>query len=60
MRAKTIEYKHIMDDNRGGYYNQHVYITHRIANMVVRVIILQRITLFGDFHKIRQYSQNCA
>ena len=32
MRAKTIEYKHIMDDNAGGYYDQHVYITHRIAN----------------------------
>ena len=36
MRAKTIEYKHIMDDNAGGYYDQHVYITHRIENMVVR------------------------
>ena len=31
MRAKPIEYKHIMDDNAGGYYDQHVYITHRIA-----------------------------
>ena len=27
MRAKTIEYKHIMDDNAGGYYDQHVYNT---------------------------------
>ena len=44
MRAKTIEYKHIMDDNAGGYYDQHVYITHRIANMVVRDIIRQRIS----------------
>ena len=43
MRAKTIEYKHIMDDNAGGYYDQHVYITHRIANKVVRDIIRQRI-----------------
>ena len=43
MRAKTIEYKHIMDDNEGGYYYQHVYITHRIANIVVRAIIRQRI-----------------
>ena len=43
MRAKTIEYKHIMDDNAGGYYNQHVYIIHRIANMVVTDIIRQRI-----------------
>ena len=43
MRAKTIEYKHIMNDNAGGYYDQHVYITHRIANMVVRDIIRQRI-----------------
>ena len=24
MRTKTIEYKHIMDDNTGGYYDQHV------------------------------------
>ena len=24
MRAKTIEYKHIMDDNAGGYHDQHV------------------------------------
>ena len=38
MRAKTIEYKHIMDDNAGGYYDQNVYITHRIAKMVVRDI----------------------
>ena len=32
MRAKTIEYKHIMDDNARGYYDQsmYVYITHRI------------------------------
>ena len=37
--AKTIEYKHIMDDNAGGYYDQHVYISHRIANMVMRAII---------------------
>ena len=42
MRAKTIEYKHIMDDNAGGYYDQYVYITHRIANMAVREIIRQR------------------
>ena len=41
MRAKTIEYKHILDDNAGGYYDQHVYITHRIATMVVRDIIRQ-------------------
>ena len=39
MRAKTIEYTHIMDDNAIGYYDQHVYITHRIVNMVVRDII---------------------
>ena len=53
MRAKTIEYKHIIDDNAGGYYDQHVYITHRIANMVVRDIIRQRIcNYFCDFHKI--------
>ena len=39
MRAKTIEYKHIMDDNAGGYYDQYAYITHRIANTVVRDII---------------------
>ena len=38
MRAQTIEYKDIMDDNAGGYYDQHVYNTHRIANMVVRDI----------------------
>ena len=25
MRANTIEYKQIMDDNAGGYYDQHVY-----------------------------------
>ena len=43
MRAKTIEYKHIMDDNADDYYDQHVYITHRIANLVVRDIIRQRI-----------------
>ena len=24
-----------MDDKAGGYYDQHVYITHKIANMVV-------------------------
>ena len=39
MRAKTIEYKHIIDGNAGGYYDQQVYITHRIANMVVSDII---------------------
>ena len=43
MRAKTIEYKYIMDDNAGGYYDQHVNITHRIAKMVVSDIIRQRI-----------------
>ena len=43
MRAKTIEYKLIMDHNAGGYYDKHGYITHRIANMVVRDIIRQRI-----------------
>ena len=43
MRAKTIEYKHLMDNNAGGYYYQNVYITHRIANMVVRDIIRQRV-----------------
>ena len=43
MRAKTIEYKHIMDDNAGGYYDQHVYITHILENMVVRGVIRQRI-----------------
>ena len=32
-----------MDDNAGGYYDQNVYITHRIANMVVIDIIRQRI-----------------
>ena len=42
MTAKTIEFKHIMDDNAGGYYDQHVYITYRIANMVVRNIIRKR------------------
>ena len=26
MRAKTTEYKNIMDDNACGYYDQHVYI----------------------------------
>ena len=36
MSAKTIEYNYIMDDNADGYYGQHVYITYRIANMVVR------------------------
>ena len=43
-----------MDDNAGGYYDQHVYITHRITNMVVRDSVRQRIyvTLFGDFYKI--------
>ena len=25
MRAQTIEYKHIMHANAGGYYDQHVY-----------------------------------
>ena len=50
MRTKTTEYKHIMDDNEGGYYDQHVYITHRIANMVVSAIIRQRIcNSFGRF-----------
>ena len=44
MRAKTIEYKLIKDDNAGGCYDQHVYITHRIANMVVSDIIRQRIS----------------
>ena len=43
MRAKTIEYMRIVDDNAGGYYDQHVCITHRIANMIVRDFILQRI-----------------
>ena len=28
MRAKTIKYEDIMDDNAGGYYDQLVYITH--------------------------------
>ena len=52
MRAKTIEYKHIMDDNAGVYYDQHVYITHRIANMVVRdVFIKEYLIIFVDFHK---------
>ena len=52
MRAKTIEYKHIMADNAGGYYDQHVYITPRIANMVMRDIIRQRIcNSFSDFNK---------
>ena len=42
-----------MDDNAGGYYDQHVYIIHRISNMVVRDIIRQRIcNYFDDFHKI--------
>ena len=39
MRSKTIEYKDIMDDNADDYCDQHVYISHRIANMVVRAII---------------------
>ena len=43
MGAKNIEYNHIMDDNARGYYDQHVCITYRIANMVVRDIIRQRI-----------------
>ena len=34
MKEKTIEYKHIMDDNAGGYYDQHDNSTHRIANMM--------------------------
>ena len=38
-----VDYKHIIDDNAGGYYDQHVYITHRIAIMVVRDFIRQRI-----------------
>ena len=42
MRAKTLEYKHIMADNAGGYYDQYVYITHSIANMVVSDIIRER------------------
>ena len=46
MRAKTIEYKRIMDDNASGYYDKHIYITHRIANMVEEYV-----TLFRDFHK---------
>ena len=33
----------IRDDNAGGDYNQHVYITHGIANMVMRDIIRHRI-----------------
>ena len=41
--AKTIEYMHIVDDNAGSYYDQHAYITHRIANMVVRDSVHQRI-----------------
>ena len=60
MRAKTIEYKHIMEDHAGGYYDQHVYITHRIANMVMRDIIRQRICNSLIFIKIRQYSPNFA
>ena len=56
-----MEYKHIMDDNADGYYDQHVYITHRIANMVVRDIIHQRICNSSViFIKIRQYSPNFA
>ena len=43
MSAKTIEYTYIIDDNAGGYYDQHVYNTHIIANMIVRDIIRQRI-----------------
>ena len=43
MKENAIEYKHIMDDNAGSYYDQHVYITDRIANMVVINIIRQRI-----------------
>ena len=58
MRAKTIECKHIMDDNASGYYDQHIYITHRIANKVVRNIIRQRIRNSVIFIKIRQYSPN--
>ena len=61
MRAKTIEYKHIMDDNIGGYYDQRVYITHRIANMVERYYSLKKMLLFSViFIKIRQFSQNVA
>ena len=42
-----------MDDNAGGIYDQHLYITHRIANMFMRKIFVKEyVTLFGDFHKI--------
>ena len=27
MRAKIVEYKHIMNDNAGGYYDQHLHYT---------------------------------
>ena len=50
-----------MDANAGGYYDQHAYITHKIANMIVRNIIRIRIcNSFGDFQKNRQYSPYCA
>ena len=52
MRAKTIEYKHIMDDNAGAYYDRHDYITHRMANIWSGEILFVKeyVTLFGDFH----------
>ena len=61
MRAKTIEYKHIMDDNAGGYYDQYAYITHRIANTVVRrQIALYKSVLSrrSSFLRIQDYYNN--
>ena len=40
-----------MDDNAGGYYDQHVYITHRIANMVRAIIRQRTCNTFGIFNK---------
>ena len=57
MRAKIIEYKRIMDDNAG---DQHVYITHRIANMVVRVSDCDALYYAHKFHKgydVRDFEQ---
>ena len=64
MRVKTIEYKLIKDDNAGGCYDQHVYITHRIANMVVSDIIRQKyVTIFADYIFIKNstiFSKFCV
>ena len=61
MRAKTIEYKHIMDDNAGGYYDQHVYNTQNSKYGRERYYSSKNMQLFSAiFIKIRQYSPNFA